>query len=546
MQKSNFILVFLISGFLSCSHKKEAVDLIVHNATIYTVDSAFIICEAMAVQNGSIVAVGAEQEILDNYTSSKMVDVQKKIIFPGFIDAHCHFTGYATDMWKCNLTGTKSFDEVIDKIRIYSKTAPMIWVYGRGWDQNDWEVKEFPDKTRLDSLFPERPVFLKRIDGHAALVNQKALDLCGVTAKTKVAGGSVELKNGKVTGLLIDNAMDLVDLKIPGIKDSLTKVYFQKAQEFCFAMGLTEVHDCGVSEHIVNLIDEQQKAGDLKMKIFALLKDDSTYYARWIKKGIYKTERLTVGGFKVYADGALGSRGACLLHPYNDRHQWSGFLLTSNERMKRIAQQLSTTQFQMCTHAIGDSANRQILSIYASVLKTKNNKRWRVEHAQVINQNDFQFFTDYSIIPSVQPTHATSDMYWAQNRLGAERIQTAYAYKDLLNSAGTLALGTDFPVEDISPFKTFYAAVARQDSKGLPKDGFQIKNALNRIETLKGMTIWAAYAAFEEKQKGSLEKGKVADFIVLDTDIMNCKIEDVLKTKVLATYINGEKVFSGE
>jgi len=546
VQKSNFILVFLISGFLSCSDKKEAVDLIVHNATIYTVDSAFIICEAMAVQNGSIVAVGAEQEILDNYTSSKMVDVQKKIIFPGFIDAHCHFTGYATDMWKCNLTGTKSFDEVIDKIRMYSKTAPMIWVYGRGWDQNDWEVKEFPDKTRLDSLFPERPVFLKRIDGHAALVNQKALDLCGVTAKTKVAGGSVELRNGKVTGLLIDNAMDLVDLKIPSIKDSLTKVYFQKAQEFCFAMGLTEVHDCGVSEHIVNLIDEQQKAGDLKMKIFALLKDDSTYYTRWIKKGIYKTDRLTVGGFKVYADGALGSRGACLLHPYNDRHQWSGFLLTSNERMKRIAQQLSTTQFQMCTHAIGDSANRQILSIYASVLKTKNNKRWRVEHAQVINQNDFQFFTDYSIIPSVQPTHATSDMYWAQNRLGAERIQTAYAYKDLLNSAGTLALGTDFPVEDISPFKTLYAAVARQDSKGLPKDGFQIKNALNRIETLKGMTIWAAYAAFEEKQKGSLEKGKVADFIVLDTDIMNCKIEDVLKTEVLATYINGEEVFSGE
>ena len=361
-----------------------------------------------------------------------------------------------------------------------------------------------------------------------------------------MAGGSLELKNGKVTGILIDNAMDLVDAKIPGINDSLTKVYFKKAQEFCFAMGLTEVHDCGVSEHIVDLIDEEQKAGQLKMKIFALLKDDSTYYARWIKKGIHKTDRLTVGGFKVYADGALGSRGACLLHPYNDRHQWTGFLLTSTARMKRIAQQLVSTPFQMCTHAIGDSANRQVLRIYASVLKTKNNKRWRVEHAQVVNQKDFKFFKDYNIIPSVQPTHATSDMYWAQDRLGAERIQTAYAYKDLLNSVGTLALGTDFPVEDISPFKTFYAAVARQDSKGFPKDGFQIKNALSRIETLKGMTIWAAYAAFEEKHKGSLEKGKVADFIVLDTDIMNCKIEDVLKTKVLATYINGEKVFPGK
>lgn len=543
MLKNTFILIVAILISFSCSQEKENVDLILHNALIYSVDSAFTHYEAMAIKNGKIVELNTSDVILKKYRSENITNANGKAVFPGFIDAHCHFTGYATDMWKCNLTGTKSFNEVVEKIKTYSKTAPMLWIYGRGWDQNDWEAKEFPDKTRLDSLFPERPVFLKRIDGHAALVNQKALDLCGVNANTKIEGGSVELKNGKVTGLLIDNAMDLVDLKIPTIKDSLAKVYYQKAQEYCFAVGLTEVHDCGVTEHTVDLIDEEQKAGHLKMKLFALLSDDSTYYARWIKKGIYKTDRLTVGGFKVYADGALGSRGACLLHHYQDKHQWTGFLLTSSARMKRIAKELITTKFQMCTHAIGDSANRQILNIYASVLKTKNNRRWRVEHAQVVNQNDFNFFKDYSIIPSVQPTHATSDMYWAQDRLGAERIQTAYAYKDLLTSAGTLALGTDFPVEDISPFKTFYAAVARQDSKGFPKAGFQTKNALSREETLKGMTIWAAYAAFEEKQKGSLEKGKTADFIILDTDIMRCNIQAVLDTKVLATFINGEKVY---
>lgn len=543
MLKNTFILIVTILISISCAPQKENVDTIVHHAIIYSVDSAFTTFEAMAIKDGKILELNANDSILKKYTSKNTIDAQGKAVFPGLIDAHCHFTGYATDMWKCNLTGTASFEEVLEKIKTYSTTAPMLWIYGRGWDQNDWDTKEFPNKTVLDSLFPERPVFLKRIDGHAALVNQKALDLCGVNVNSKVEGGSIEIKNGKLTGLLLDNAMDLVDLKIPTINDSLAKAYYQKAQEYCFSVGLTEVHDCGVSEHTVDLIDEEQKAGRLKMKIFALLSDDSTYYERWIKKGIYKTERLTVGGFKVYADGALGSRGACLLHPYNDKHNWSGFLLTSIARMNRIAQQLISTNFQMCTHAIGDSANRQIVNTYASVLKNKNNKRWRVEHAQVVNPNDFKFFEDYSIIPSVQPTHATSDMYWAQDRIGEERIQTAYAYKELLNRAGTLPLGTDFPVEDISPFKTFYAAVARKDSKGFPEDGFQIKNALTREEALKGMTIWAAYAAFEEKQKGSLEKGKTADFVLLDTDIMHCEIKAVLNTKVLGTFVNGEKVY---
>lgn len=544
MLKKSFVLSFALLILGACSSKKEQVDLILHHANIYSVDSAFTKYEAMVIKAGKIVELNSNAEIFKKYSSDSIVDVKGKFIYPGFIDAHCHFTGYATDMWKCNLTGTTSFDEVLEKINTYSKHAPMLWIYGRGWDQNDWIVKEFPDKTKLDAMFPDRPVFLKRVDGHAALVNQKALDLAGLTISTKISGGTVEVKNGKLTGLLIDNAMDLVDLKIPAISDSLAQVYYLIAQENCFKLGLTQVHDCGISEHTVDLIDSSQKAGALKMKIFALLSDDSTYYERWLKKGIYKTDRLTVGGFKIYTDGALGSRGACLLEDYSDKKDWKGFLLTDKRRLKNIAEALINSSFQFCSHAIGDSANRYILNLYGSVLKGKNDKRWRIEHAQVVNENDFELFNKYDIIPSVQPTHATSDMYWAGDRLGKERIKNAYAYKKLLNVAGTVALGTDFPVEDLSPLKTFYAAVVRQDVKGFPQGGFQIENALSREETLRGMTIWAARAAFQEKEQGSLEKGKYADFIILDNDLMNCKEKEILNTKVLATFIKGEKLFS--
>jgi hypothetical protein len=338
--------------------------------------------------------------------------------------------------------------------------------------------------------------------------------------------------------------MDLVEKRIPPVPDSLTRLYYAALQQECFAEGLTGVHDCGVNEHTIQLVDEEQKAGRLKMKIFALLSDSSQYYDRWIKKGPYKTDRLHVGGFKLYADGALGSRGACLLKEYTDQKNWNGFLLSSVNHFKEVAQKLISTNFQMCTHAIGDSGNRAILNIYASVLNDKMDKRWRIEHAQVIDTHDFYFFKTYKIIPSVQPTHATSDMYWAEKRIGASRIKSAYAYQQLLQQNGWMPLGTDFPVEDISPFKTFYAAVIRKDAQGFPSNGFQTENALSREQALRGMTIWAAKSAFEETEKGSLEKGKSADFIVLDRDIMKCKEDQLLKTTIKYTYINGERVYA--
>jgi len=541
LQAVSYILLLLYA--VSCK-QKETVDHIIYDATVYTVDSVFSVQQAIAVKNGKIIAVGSNAGILQSFQSALTEKATGKFIYPGLIDAHCHFTGYATDMWKCDLTGTASFDAVLDRLKSYAATATTQWLYGRGWDQNDWPEKTFPDKTKLDSLFPDRPVFLKRIDGHAVLVNQKALDIAGITAALKVPGGSIEVKSGKLTGMLIDNAMDLAEKAIPLISDAEAMRYFKQAQDSCFQYGITGVHDCGISEHTVDLVDAAQTAGALYMKIFALLSDSTPYYQRWLQRGVYKTELLHVGGFKLYADGALGSRGACLLQPYSDKPGWNGFLLSATEHFNEVAALLARSNFQMCTHAIGDSANRKILSAYAAVLKEKNDKRWRIEHAQVVNETDFIYFNNFSIVPSVQPTHATSDMYWAGERLGKTRIKNGYAYKKLLAQNGWIALGTDFPVEDINPFKTFYAAVVRKDSNGYPKTGFQTENALTRKEALQGMTIWAAKAAFEEREKGSLEKGKAADFFVCDKDLMKTGDETILQTKVSATFVNGKKIYS--
>lgn len=541
--KSRFVptlVILLFSVFISA--QKNA-DLIIKNAKIYTVNNNFDVAEAMAVSEGKILAVGKNAEILKKFKSKNIQNLQGKTVFPGFIDAHCHFTGYATDKWKCELWGTKSWDEVISRITEYSKNAPMEWLYGRSWDQNDWPIKEFPNKEKLDQLFPNRPVYLKRIDGHAAIANQKALDIAGIDLNTKLNGGEVEQKNGKLTGVLIDNAMLLVEKHLPQISDEMAINYFGELQKECFSYGLTSLHDCGITEHTLSLLEKAQSQNKLQMKIFALLEDNPNYYDRWVKKGRYTNKNITVGGFKVYSDGALGSRGACLIHDYSDKKDWKGFLLSERKHFENLAKKLKNSDLQMCTHAIGDSANRTILQIYGDVLGIKNNRRWRIEHAQIVDKNDFNLFANYSIIPSVQPTHATSDMYWAEERLGKERLKYSYAYEDLLKQNGWLPLGTDFPVEEINPFKTFLAAVARKDSKNFPANGFQKENALTREQTIRGMTIWAAKAAFQENELGSLEVGKSADFIILNQNLMTVPETEILNTKVLETYSNGKAVF---
>ena len=537
----------LIAGclffFTSCKFRQKA-ELIIHHAKIYTVDDKFSVAEAMAVNDGKIIAIGTNDDILKLYESDSMIDAGGKAVFPGFNDAHAHFAGYAMSLQTVNLVGTESWDEVINRCGQFAKGLPTgSWLTGHGWDQNDWTVKEFPDNAKLNELFPDRPVIITRIDGHAAMANQKALELAGIKPGSTLTGGDIVVNNGKLTGLLIDNAVDLVSSKIPAPDLTQIKKGLLLAQENCFAVGLTSLHDCGLDFATVEKIEALQKSGELKMRMNIMLSDAKENYDYAFKRGKIKTDYLNVSSFKVYADGALGSRGASLLQPYSDKPAWSGFLLSSPEHFDSVANIIYAKGWQMCTHAIGDSGNRTILKVYAKYLKGTNDLRWRIEHAQVINANDFHFFGDYNIIPSVQPTHATSDMYWAADRLGLVRVKGAYAFQQLLKENNWIPLGTDFPVEDISTFKTFFAAVVRQDAKGFPEGGYQVENALSREETLRGMTIWAAKASFEEKKKGSLEKGKFADFIMLDTDLMSCEPAAILKTKVLATYSAGKKVY---
>ena len=534
-----FALLLLLS---SCGSSNQA-DLIIHHAVIYTVDSSFSVAEAMAVKDGKILATGTNDEILKKYTSANSVDAGGKTIYPGFTDAHAHFVGYGRSLFQVDLFGTASWQEAVERVKTFAAAHPDLdWIQGRGWDQNKWPGKSYPLNDLLNSAFPDKPVVLTRVDGHAAIANQKALDLAGIKAGQTITGGSIETINGKLTGVLIDNACGQVYAKVPAPSKETYAQWLEAAQKNCFAQGLTTITDCGLSYRDVDYIDALQQEGKLDMRLYVMLSDDQENYDKYLKKGPYKTEKLFVKGIKVYADGALGSRGACLLQPYSDKPGWQGFLLRNKEHYDSLAQVLAGTDFQMCTHAIGDSANRAILNIYNKYLKGKNDKRWRIEHAQVISQQDFPLFGSASVIPSVQPTHGTSDMYWAGERLGAERLKGAYAYKQLLQQNGWLPLGTDFPVEDISPFKTFLAAVVRKDASGYPAAGFQMENALTREEAIRGMTIWAAKANFMEKETGSLEAGKKADFILLDQDLMKVADTSILKVKVTATYLGGKKV----
>ncbi|HVS98669.1 MAG TPA: amidohydrolase, partial [Puia sp.] len=454
------ILLFACRG-------KEPADLLVVHAKIYTVDSAFDTTEAMAVKDGRILATGSDGDILGRYSAPTVTDEGGKYIYPGFIDAHSHFIGYGESLFMANLFGSTSAEDMVNRVKEFADAHPgMAWIRGRGWDQNRFPGKAFPDNTLLNRLFPSTPVVLGRVDGHALLANAKALELAGVHPGQQIAGGMIETKNGRLTGIMVDNAQGLVNRHEPDLSAAEFLERVDAAQQKCFAQGLTTVADCGIDRLAIEMIDSLQKAGRLKMRVYAMLSDRPYNLDYYLPKGPYKTDLLYVKAVKAYADGALGSRGACLLAPYTDRPGWVGFLLNSPAHYDSLAARLAPTDWQLCTHAIGDSGNRMILGVYNKYLKGKNDRRWRVEHAQVIDPNDFDLFGRASIVPSVQPTHATSDMYWAGDRLGPVRLKGAYANKRLLQQNGWLPLGTDFPVEDISPFKTFLAAVFRVDAKG--------------------------------------------------------------------------------
>lgn len=543
--KHNLLIGLFISAlFFSSCENKQKVDFLVKNAKIYTVDDEFSIAEAFVIEGGRILEIGSASSLTKKYKPYSELDAEGKTILPGLIDAHAHLYNLGLKLSRVDLDGTKSFEDVISRLEEFQAKYPDAeYIIGRGWDQNDWESKDFPTKDTLDLLFPDTPIALTRIDGHAMIVNQTALDKAEINESTEIFGGEIQKKNGKLTGILIDNPMSAIRSTFPKVdKDAQTKA-LQSAEEIAISLGLTSLVDAGLDSEVIHLIDTLQQDGDLKLRIYAMLSNNEENIREFLNSGILKTERLNVRSIKVYADGALGSRGAALKQPYSDHDNHFGSMIIDLDDFQTLAKRIHKSEFQMNTHAIGDSANYVVLKTYDDLLKNDTDRRWRVEHAQVMDDSDFNLFDGENIIPSVQPTHATSDMYWAEDRLGKERTQYAYAYQTLLKNAGKVALGTDFPIENVNPFYTFYASVARQDLEEFPEGGFNPNEKLSREETLKGMTIWAAYANFEEEEKGSLEVGKFADFIILDQDPMEVEENKIPKTKVLSTYIDGEKVY---
>jgi predicted amidohydrolase YtcJ len=542
------LLLLVIIGTLSCKEEPQpTADLLIENATIYSVDDSFSKATAIAVKDGKIIFIGSQEELAkENLKASKTVDASGKFIYPGLIDAHCHFYRLGQQVQLVDLVGTKSYQEVLYKIQEFQKANNKAFIIGRGWDQNDWEVKEYPTNKEINKLFPETPVAITRIDGHAMIVNETALKMAGIDINTSFSGGDIEQKEGKITGILVDNPMKLVRdiFPVANVEEDIEAL--MDAQDINFSYGITTVDDAGLMRSTIELIDSLQQAKVLKMKVYAMISNTPENLDYYLNKGVVKTDRLNVRSVKFYADGALGSRGAAMKESYSDRHDHFGALLSSVDDIEAVAKRIAATDYQMNTHAIGDSANYVVLKTYKDLLSGQKDRRWRVEHAQIVDPADFELFDEENILPSVQPTHATSDMYWAEDRVGEERIKGAYAYKKLLQQSKMLALGTDYPVEQVNPFLTFYAAVSRKDTSGYPDNGFLADQALSREEALRGMTIWAAYSNFEEKEKGSLEIGKAADFILLDQDLMTVEVEKIPQMKVRATYSNGELVYAAK
>ena len=540
MKQHKLIVLLLLLMSIGCG---ERVDLLVHNAQVYTVNDNFDKVSAFAVKNGKFVAVGGE-ELLEKYKPANTVDAQGLSIYPGFIDAHSHLLELGLNQFKADLKNSLGMNHVVQKLKEHQQIHNHNFIMGIGWDQNQWKDNSYPNNKALNIAFPKTPVVLKRVDGHAYLVNNKAIEMAMINENTKIEGGQIIREKGKLTGLFIDNAMDLINGIIPEFSREQKVNAYQAAQELCFENGLTTVTEAGLSKENIYLLDSLQKSDLLKIRVYAMIENDRKSIDHFMDSGILKTAQLNVRSVKIYADGALGSRGAALKSDYSDQKGHRGSLLLTKDSIKQIASLLAKNSFQLNTHAIGDAANQMVLEAYNGVLDSIEDPRWRIEHAQVMSPEDFQMFND-KIIPSVQPLHATSDMNWAVKRIGIQRLKGAYAYKDLLDWSGLLALGTDFPVEEINPFQTFYAAVSRKPPGAWSSQApFQEKNALSRYEALLGITKWAAYASFEENEKGSIEVGKYADFVILDQDIMRVAIDRVIDTKIVATILNGKIVFS--
>ena len=538
--------------FLAAALSLQQADLIVTSARIYTSDVNRPMAEALAVRAGRITFVGSNRGALALAgPRTERLDLTGKTVIAGMVDAHAHLLGLGQALRTVDLVGTRSYDEVIARVAERAKTARSgEWIRGRGWDQNDWADTRFPAHAALSRAVPNHPVYLTRVDGHAALVNAKALELAQVTRATPDPSGGRFIRDsaGNPTGVLVDNAQGVVGRVIPPASRAELREQTRAAITEANRWGLTGIHDAGVGADGIAVYEELAKEGRYNLRNYVMIRASDSVLDAFMRRGPQQglfDGRLWIRSIKITADGALGSRGAALLEPYSDDPGNTGLLTTPPERIRSVAARALQSGFQLNVHAIGDRANRSVLDQFEAALRDvpTADHRFRIEHAQILNYQDILRFAELDVIPSMQGSHQTSDMYWVPNRLGWARSQGAYVWRSLLNTGVVIPNGSDFPVEAVNPLISFHSFVTRQDAENFPAGGWMPEERTTRQEALWSITLWPAYAAFMENESGSLTAGKYADFVVLDRDIMTIAAEAVLGTQVLMTVLNGKPVY---
>lgn len=535
------VLSTLFLSLVTGCYKGKSVDLIIHNARIYSMNANNDVFQAVAIADGKIVELGPERQILNKYKSDQIIDAQGRDILPSFTDAHGHMMGLIRQKLSVSLFGSTSMTDLIRRTERYKSKSGKDFIVGRGWDQSLWGQKELPNNDALNKAFPDVPVVLYRVDGHALLANDTALVLAGIDTSTQVSGGMVVVQNGKCSGLVVDNAMELINKIVPAFTDRELLEMLKETERELLQYGIASIHEAGVDQSDFQRLKKWDEENQLSLNYYVMLSNDSINRKWALENGHHYGSRLTVRSFKMYGDGALGSRGALLKAPYEDEHDHFGLLTTDIDQMQDWANFCMKNNFQLNTHAIGDSTNKILLDIYRSVYSKNPDHRWRIEHAQVTDPEDFKLYQNSGIIPSVQPTHAVSDQRWAKDRLGENRLRGAYAYKTLLSQAGIVVFGTDFPVEDINPFKTLWAACARKNAENQPKKGFLPDERITFMDALRAMTIWPAIASFSEEKSGSLEVGKNATLSIFKNPLtIGPQYADNFATHV---FINGRLIY---
>lgn len=548
-------IVMFIVGALGGVNSQEVADLVLRNGKIVTMNPAQPEARALAIKGDRIMAVGSDEQVQKLIgRSTRVIDLRGKLVVPGLIESHAHMLSIGQAKLMLDLVGTTSEEEIARMVAARARRAkPGEWILGRGWDQNDWPNKRFPTFESLTKAAPNNPVYLTRIDGHAGWANKRAMELAGITRETKDPHGGRLIRDaeGRPTGVFIDRAQALITRHIPPLSRAQKKRALELAMRECVAVGLTSFHDAGVDRDVIELYKELLREGKLPLRLYVMLAGSDQhlldeYFARGPEIGL-GDHRLTIRAIKLIADGALGSRGAALLEDYADDPGHRGLLMLSEDQIFRIAHLALRHGFQVCTHAIGDRANRIVLNAYERAFRANpgvKDPRFRIEHAQILDEADIPRFARLGVIASMQATHCTSDMPWVHDRIGKARAREgAYVWQKLLKTGARIANGSDAPVESINPLWGIYAAITRQDHQGNPPGGWYPDQRMTRQQALRSFTLDAAYAAFEEDIKGSLEKGKLADMVVLSKDIMTIPAREILKTRVVMTIIGGKIVY---